>query len=190
MGTISDEEEDFIEILDTDDDEVAPEAAVHAVDEQQSSPSKSAREEDREEEEQEEEEEDEEGDQEPVIVSMEAPQKKKRPRKKKKKKALQGTVTAATPTAEPPESRKAPLVGVILVEREEIERDVEMHRLIRQPRYFDEEAAGEPAALSGRCFNCGRGGHRANACTFAAREKPCFLCSQFGHEARDCPARE
>ncbi len=33
-------------------------------------------------------------------------------------------------------------------------------------------------------------GHRANACTFAARQKPCYLCSQFGHEARDCPARE
>ena len=93
-------------------------------------------------------------------------------------------VTSATPPVE-----LKPLLGVILVgDSKEIERDVGVHRLIRQPRYFD-EASIEPI-LQGRCFNCGKAGHRANSCTFSAREKPCYLCCQFGHEARDCPARE
>jgi len=90
----------------------------------------------------------------------------------------------------PPHVDLKPLLGVILVQdSKEIERDVEVHRLIRQPRYFDDEASIEPI-LQGRCFNCGKAGHRANACTFSTREKPCYLCCQFGHEARDCPARE
>ncbi|GAX82469.1 hypothetical protein CEUSTIGMA_g9896.t1 [Chlamydomonas eustigma] len=78
-------------------------------------------------------------------------------------------------------------VGVILVQdRKEIARDVEMTRLIRQPRYYDDVSVD--IILAGRCFNCGKAGHRSSECTFAAREKPCYLCAKFGHEARACPA--
>jgi hypothetical protein len=37
----------------------------------------------------------------------------------------------------------------------------EMRRLLRQPRYFDQDF--EQAAI--RCFNCGGSGHMSHACT-------------------------
>lgn len=48
-------------------------------------------------------------------------------------------------------------------------------------------AAAERRSVSpewrGRCFNCGRPGHRKKDCTF---DPLCFRCSQAGHETKDC----
>ncbi|GAX74639.1 hypothetical protein CEUSTIGMA_g2087.t1 [Chlamydomonas eustigma] len=133
-------------------------------------------------------------------INLQLAQSKK---KKKKKKKIKSTDAAAgmdntkeiadksLTTTDVPEgkvpSRATIPAGVILVgDSREIERDMEMTRLIRQPRYFDDVTLD--VNLSGRCFNCGKVGHRVSECTFAAREKPCYLCAQFGHEARACPA--
>ena len=73
-----------------------------------------------------------------------------------------------------------------LVEEDEIKRDVEIQRLSRAPRYFDDDLLLQDTA---RCFNCGRIGHRSANCEYGKREKPCYLCAQFGHESRECPAQ-
>ncbi|KAI3438578.1 hypothetical protein D9Q98_001003 [Chlorella vulgaris] len=80
------------------------------------------------------------------------------------------------------ETARAP-AGVVLVESTE-EHNAEVQRLLRAPRYFDEDF--EEAGL--RCFKCGGKGHFARDCSAEAKERSCFLCSQFGHDSRDCPS--
>lgn len=64
--------------------------------------------------------------------------------------------------------------------------NAEFHRLLRQPRYFDENYT-PGAAIS--CWKCGRRGHLSRDCTFI-RNKPCVLCAQYGHESASCPYRK
>ena len=59
----------------------------------------------------------------------------------------------------------------------------EVRRLLRMPRYFDDDF--ELAAL--RCFRCGGGGHREAECSRPAKVKPCHLCGFLDHPARECP---
>lgn len=41
-----------------------------------------------------------------------------------------------------------------------------------------------------RCFNCGRHGHLASACSKPANNKSCYKCGEGGHISRDCPVAE
>ena len=59
----------------------------------------------------------------------------------------------------------------------------EVRRLLRNPRYFDDDF--ELASL--RCFRCGGGGHREAECSRAPKIRPCHLCGDSDHVARDCP---
>ena len=59
----------------------------------------------------------------------------------------------------------------------------EVRRLLRNPRYFDDDF--ELAAL--RCFRCGGGGHREAECSRPPKLKPCHLCGEGDHLSRDCP---
>ena len=59
----------------------------------------------------------------------------------------------------------------------------EVRRLLRNPRYFDDDF--ELAAV--RCFRCGGGGHREAECSRAPKTRPCHLCGDADHVARDCP---
>ncbi|EFN57698.1 hypothetical protein CHLNCDRAFT_57230 [Chlorella variabilis] len=70
------------------------------------------------------------------------------------------------------EPENAP-TGVILVGTAE-ERNAEVARLLRDPRYFDEDF--EEAGL--RCFKCGGKGHFARDCMAEAKERSCFLCAE------------
>ena len=56
--------------------------------------------------------------------------------------------------------------------------NAEMRRLLRAPRYFDEDF--EAAAI--RCFHCGGSGHMAYQCTNERKRKPCFLCGSLEHQ--------
>jgi hypothetical protein len=58
-----------------------------------------------------------------------------------------------------------------LREAEEAQREAE-----EAQRYVSPEWAG-------RCFNCGRGGHRKADCIY---ETLCIRCDKEGHEAKDC----
>lgn len=99
-----------------------------------------------------------------------------------------GTEQRIGSTMLPAEVVQSP-VGVKFVEDgSNLLRDQEMVRLLRQPRYFHDDFL-EATVTASRCFNCGKPGHRASACTAEARLRPCYLCAQLGHEGKDCPAR-
>lgn len=99
-----------------------------------------------------------------------------------------GTEQRIGSTMLPAEVVQSP-VGVKFVEDgSSLLRDQEMVRLLRQPRYFHDDFL-EATVTASRCFNCGKPGHRASACTAEARLRPCYLCAQLGHEGKDCPAR-
>eukprot|EP00890_Picochlorum_soloecismus_P001600 jgi/Picsp_1/2440/NSC_05901-R1_protein len=73
--------------------------------------------------------------------------------------------------------------GVVIVDEKAFEaRTSEMARLLRQPRYFDEDFE-----MGMTCFKCGGYGHMARDCPNPQRQKPCFMCAEFGHSSRNCP---
>mmetsp|Transcript_12313 Transcript_12313/g.34577 ORF Transcript_12313/g.34577 Transcript_12313/m.34577 type:complete len:346 (+) Transcript_12313:371-1408(+) len=87
-----------------------------------------------------------------------------------------GTGSKSGPTPKTP-------VGVVVVEDGAHASGMEMNKLLRQSRYFDEDFEG--TAL--RCFRCGGTGHTSRECKKEARQKPCILCAQFGHMRSECP---
>lgn len=75
-------------------------------------------------------------------------------------------------------------VGVVVIDEGDIsQRNLEMQKLLRVSRYFD-EVYQQKGAVS--CWRCGVKGHLAKDCT-NKQEKPCVLCAQYGHESSSCP---
>jgi hypothetical protein len=81
-------------------------------------------------------------------------------------------------------------VGVVIVDdAEEMLQSKTMERLLRMPRYFDDNVEAASFAKQVRCYRCGQAGHVARACT-SATLKPCSLCAETDHEAATCPNRK
>ncbi|WIA33218.1 hypothetical protein OEZ86_006364 [Tetradesmus obliquus] len=64
------------------------------------------------------------------------------------------------------------------------QRNFEVQKLLRAPRYFDD--VYEPKGVA--CWRCGKRGHLAKDCSLSAA-KPCYYCAQYGHEPFSCPHR-
>lgn len=74
-------------------------------------------------------------------------------------------------------------IGVTVLQEGEIQNDnTEMIRLLRVPRYFDDDFEGGGV----RCFVCGGTGHMAKDCT-SVSIRACFVCAEYGHDSKDCP---
>lgn len=81
-------------------------------------------------------------------------------------------------------------VGVVIVDdAEEMLQSKTMERLLRMPRYFDDNVEAASFAKQVRCYRCGQAGHVARSCT-SATWKPCSLCAETDHEAATCPNRK
>lgn len=72
----------------------------------------------------------------------------------------------------------------MLDEDEADQRNFEVQKLLRAPRYFDD--VYEPKGVA--CWRCGKRGHLAKDCSLSAA-KPCYYCAQYGHEPFSCPHR-
>lgn len=70
------------------------------------------------------------------------------------------------------------------------ETNLEMVRLARGKRYFDEGFTPMQQQSAVSCWRCGKRGHLARECPRGINERPCHLCAQYGHESRSCPHRE
>jgi hypothetical protein len=79
--------------------------------------------------------------------------------------------------------------GVILVDEDEMQQARTYERLLRMPRYFDENVEAAAFARQVRCYRCGQAGHVARSCT-SQTLKPCSLCAETDHEAAECPNSE
>jgi hypothetical protein len=76
-----------------------------------------------------------------------------------------GKDVAARPATAPAaigkaKSKIAPLAGSIILidDTRELTQDADIARLIRPPRYFDDDDDGSLVAITHRCFNCGQVG--------------------------------
>ena len=100
--------------------------------------------------------------------------------------ALDRSTDAEAPVFDPPRATSATRAGCETTPERPGENEgenYEVRRLLRMPRYFDDDF--ELAAL--RCFRCGGGGHREAECSRPAKVKPCHLCGFLDHPARECP---
>lgn len=64
-----------------------------------------------------------------------------------------------------------------------------MQRLLRLPRYFDDDC-DDFVDSAIQCFHCGGSGHKSFDCTNPAKPRPCLLCAEFGHTKANCPDLE
>ncbi|CAK0787051.1 hypothetical protein CVIRNUC_010267 [Coccomyxa viridis] len=96
-----------------------------------------------------------------------------------------GIALGNAPGARGKKQRITEPVGVRVLDEDEepVLQAPEMQRLLRQPRYFDEDFE----AASMRCYRCGGQGHMSFNCPNAEKQRPCYLCGQFGHNRADCP---